>query len=68
MLLLVGKLNDCAFLDRKISLDAIRYEINAADIAVSSRTIRRKLPALGIQDRVPMKKNIFKSKATRKTS
>lgn len=52
--------------DRKISSDAIRCEMNAADIAVSSRTIRRRLSGFGLQARIPRKKPYLNQKQREK--
>jgi hypothetical protein len=44
------------FIYRRISLNAIRCEMNAMGISVSSRTIRRRLSSLGLKGRIPRKK------------
>ena len=48
--------------DRKISSDAIRCEMNAAGIAVGSRTWRRRLSGFWLQARIPRKKPYLNQK------
>ena len=52
--------------DKKISSDAIRCEKNAAGIAVSSRTIRRRISGFRLQAKIPRKKPYLNQKQRKK--
>lgn len=52
--------------DRRISSDAVRCEMNAMGISVSSRTIRRRLSGFGLKGRIPRKKTFLNLKQRKK--
>jgi hypothetical protein len=52
--------------DRRISSDAIRCEMNAMGISVSSITIRRRLSGFGLKGRIPRKKTYLNLRQRKK--